>query len=62
MREVKEIIKDEMDYSLCKLFLDYLYFRNSIDEKTWMTSVKEIKAKYNPTTLMLEGCYGKRNN
>lgn len=34
MREVKQIIKDEMDYSLCKLLLDYLYFKELIDEKS----------------------------
>lgn len=54
MREVKQIIKDEMDYSLCKLLLDYLYFKELIDEKKWIEASKEVKEKYNPPTLMLE--------
>lgn len=33
MREVKQIIKDKMDYSLCKILLNYLYFRELIDEE-----------------------------
>lgn len=62
MRAVKQIIKDEMDYSLCKLLLDYLYFRKLIDEEKWIAANLEIKEKYNPSTLMLEGLYGKRSN
>lgn len=62
MREVKQIIKDEMDYSLCKLLLDYLYFRELIDEEKWIDASTEVKEKYDPPTLMLEGRYGKRSN
>ncbi|BDQ55636.1 hypothetical protein EfsSVR2330_31470 [Enterococcus faecalis] len=54
MREVKQIIKDEMDYSLCKLLLDYLYFRELIDEEKWIDASTEVKEKYDPPTLMLE--------
>ena len=54
MREVKQIIKDEMDYSLCKLLLDYLYFRELIDEEKRIDASTEVKEKYNPPTLMLE--------
>lgn len=62
MREVKQIIKDEMDYSLCKLLLDYLYFIELIDEEKWIDVSTEVKEKYDPPTLMLEGRYGKRSN
>lgn len=62
MREVKQIIKDEMDYRLCKLLLDYLYFRELIDEEKWIDASTEVKEKYDPPTLMLEGRYGKRSN
>ena len=55
MREVKQIIKDEMDYSLCKLLLDYLYFKELIDEEKWIAVSTEVKEKYDPPTLMLEG-------
>ncbi|HEL0015932.1 hypothetical protein [Streptococcus equi] len=55
MREVKQIIQDEMDYSLCKLLLDYLYFRKLIDEEKWIASSTEVKEKYDPPILMLEG-------
>ncbi len=55
MREVKQIIQDEMDYSLCKLLLDYLYFRKLIDEEKWIVASTEVKEKYGPPTLMLEG-------
>ncbi|HEL0620466.1 hypothetical protein [Streptococcus equi] len=55
MREVKQIIQDEMDYSLCKLLLDYLYFRKLIDEEKWIAASTEVKEKYDPPTLMLEG-------
>ncbi len=54
MREVKQIIKDEMDYSLCKLLIDYLYHRDIIDEEKWMAASAEIKEKYDSPTLMLE--------
>ena len=54
MREVKQIIKDEMDYSLYKLLLDYLYFRELIDEEKWIDASTEVKEKYDPPTLMLE--------
>lgn len=54
MREVKQIIQDEMDYSLCKLLLDYLYFREFIDEEKWIDASTEVKEKFNPPTLMLE--------
>ncbi|MED5833152.1 hypothetical protein VYH82_03520 [Streptococcus anginosus] len=54
MREVKQIIKDEMDYSLCKLLLDYLYFRELIDEEKWIVASADVKEKYDPPTLMLE--------
>ncbi len=54
VREVKQIIKDEVDYSLCKLLLDYLYFRELIDEENWIDTSIEVKEKYNPPTLMLE--------
>lgn len=54
VREVKQIIKDEMDYSLCKLLLDYLYFRELIDEEKWIDTSIEVKKKYDPPTLMLE--------
>lgn len=62
MREVKQIIKDEMDYSLCKLLIDSLYYRDMIDEEKWMAASAETKEKYEPPTLMLEGRYGKRSN
>ena len=62
MREVKQIIQDEMDYSLCKLLLDYLHFRELIDEEKWIDASIEVKEKYDPPTLMLEGRYGKRSN
>ena len=62
MREVKQIINDEMDYSLCKLLLDYLYFREFIDEKKWIDASAEVKEKYDSPTLMLEGLYGKRSD
>ena len=62
MREVKQIIKDEMDYSLCKLLLDYLYFIELIDEEKRIDASTEVKEKYDPPTLMLEGRYGKRSN
>lgn len=54
MREVKQIIKDEMDYSLCKLLLDYLYFRNLIDEEKLVVASVQVKEKYDLPTLMLE--------
>jgi len=54
VREVKQIIKDEMDYSLCKLLLDYLYFRELIGEENWIDTSIEVKEKYDPPTLMLE--------
>ena len=54
MREVKQIIKDEMDYSLCKLLIDYLYYRDMIDEEKWIDASTKVKEKYDPPTLMLE--------
>jgi hypothetical protein len=54
VREVKQIIKDGMDYSLCKLLLDYLYFRELIDEEKWIDASTEVKEKYDPPTLMPE--------
>lgn len=54
LREVKQIIKDEMDYSLCKLLLDYLYYRDLIDEEKWVVASVQVKEKYDPPTLMLE--------
>ena len=38
MREVKQIKKDEMDYSLCKLLIDYLYSIELIDEEKWIAA------------------------
>lgn len=54
MREVKQIIKDEMDYSLCKLLLGYLYYRDLIDEEKWVVASAQVKEKYDPPKLMLE--------
>ncbi len=34
MLEVKKILQDEMDYSLCKLLLDYLHFKGMVDYLT----------------------------
>lgn len=62
VREVKQIIKDEMDYSLCKLLLDYMYFKDLISEEKCMEASEEIKIKYDPPTLMMEGHDGKRSN
>lgn len=62
MREVKQIKKDEMDYSLCKLLIDYLYSIELIDEEKWIAASLDMKEKYNPPTLMLEELYGKRSN
>ena len=62
MREAKKIRQDEMDYSLCKLLLDYLHFKGLTDDKSWQLSVTQIKDHYNPPTLMLEGIYGKRSS
>lgn len=62
MREVKKILQDEMDYSLYKLLLDYLHFKGMVDDKSWQLSVTQIKAHYDPPTLMLEGIYGKRSS
>lgn len=62
MREVKQIKKDEMDYSLCKLLIDYLYSIELIDEEKWIAASSDVKEKYNPPTLMLEELYGKRSN
>ena len=44
-----------MDYSLCKLLLDYLYVRELIDKEKWIEASAEVKEKCNPSTLMLEG-------
>lgn len=60
MREVKKILQDEIDYSLCKLLLDYLHFKGMVDDQSWQLSVTQIKDHYDPSTLMLEGIYGKR--
>lgn len=48
MREVKKILQDEMDYSLCKLFLDYLHFKGMVDDKSWQLSVTQLKDRYDP--------------
>ncbi|EFQ49265.1 hypothetical protein [Lactobacillus iners] len=62
MREIKKILQDEMDYSLCKLLLDYLHFKGMVDDKSWQLSVTHIKDHYDPPTLTLEGIYGKRSS
>ncbi len=62
MREVKKILQDEMDYSLCKLLLDYLHFKGMVDDKSWQLSVAQIKDHYDTPTLMLEGIYDKRSS
>lgn len=62
MREIKIILQNEMDYSLCKLLLSYLHFKGMVDDKSWQLSVTQIKDQYNPPTLMLEGIYGKRSS
>lgn len=61
MREVKKILQDEMDYSLCKSLLDYLHFKGMVNDKSLHLSVTQIKDHYDPPTLMLEEIYGKRS-
>ncbi|MDY3118648.1 MAG: hypothetical protein SOW18_03825 [Peptoniphilus sp.] len=61
MREVDEVIKDQMDYILSKIYLEYLYNTLVIDKKEKNRVLGILKKKYVPPTQMLEGYNGKKN-
>ena len=61
MREVDEVIKDQMDYILSKIYLEYLYNTLVIDKKEKNRVLGILKKKYVPPTQMLEGYNVKKN-
>lgn len=62
MREVDEIIKDQMDYILSKLYAESLYNCEVITKRDLNRVIKLLKKKYDPPTEMMEGYNGKKNN
>ena len=61
MREVDEIIKNQMDYILSKIYAEQLYNSSLIGKRELNKVIRLLKKKYDPTTEMLEGYSGKKN-
>lgn len=62
MREVDEIIKDQMDYILSKIYAEQLYNSSIIGKRELNRVIRLLKKKYDPPTEMLEGYNGKKNS
>ena len=61
MREVDEIIKNQMDYILSKIYAEQLYKSSLIGKRELNKVIRLLKEKYDPPTEMLEGYSGKKN-
>ena len=54
MRTIKEIIKNQVDYTILQIMLDILQQQQQITEDEWKRASQELKEQLNPPTRMLE--------
>lgn len=62
MREVEQVISDQMDYILSKLYANALYNSQIITRRDFNKVIKLLKKKYDPPTEMMERYNGKKNS
>lgn len=62
MREVEQVISDQMDYILSKLYANSLYNSQIITRRDFNKVIKLLKKKYDPPTEMMERYNGKKNS
>ncbi len=62
MREVEQVISDQMDYILSKLYANSLYNSQIITKRDLNKVIKLLKKKYDPPTEMMERYNGKKNS
>lgn len=62
MREVKDVIQNQMDYILSKIYAESLCKSSVIGKRELNKILRLLKEKYDPPTEMLEGYNGKKSS
>lgn len=62
MKDIKQIRQDEVDYSLCKLLVDYLHSQGLIAEDKWQSVSETLKERFTTATLMIGDNIVKRSH
>ncbi len=61
MREIKDLINVEFNYSPSKFVLEYLVHENIVSPEEAISICDILKEKYDPPSFMLEEVDGKRD-
>ena len=58
MRTLRNLLKDQMDYTIIQIILDMVLQQESITKEEWQNATEELIKLLNPPTRMLEDYNG----